>query len=410
MKLLFYGESPFLPTGASQVTKQLLPALQRFFSDIHIVAINQVFPVDDLPTGLTLTCAPKEDMIATKEARQAIAKCDYDCLFLTTDINRITDLKPEISLAKQAGIPIIMYAAMDCHVFVREFWDVLLLASVPVVFSDWCYRQAVRMIPELASNLRVIYHGCEPDVFYPLPEQERKKVRNEIFSIFDDHIFLVVNVNRNQVRKDLARTMAAFHLFHIEHPNSLLYLHAKQKDLGGNLPTQAAYLGLEFRGENAEIVFAPDTLHELAGISREELNLIYNAADVCISTSTGEGWGLTTTEAMAAGTPFIGPDNTTFPEILGKIDFHSGWKWNIGKRGLLVQSGGPDLWTMFYGISDTPREIVSTTGMRNALLYAYSNRRAMKRYAEEARKWTLEHTWKHKQGEWVDLLEKVLYA
>lgn len=408
MKLLFYGETPYIATGASQVTKHLLPVLQQFFDDIHIVAINQVTPVEELPAGLTLTCAHREDLVASEEARKYISACDYDCLFLTTDINRITDLRQEIQQAKDKGIPVIMYAAMDCHIFVRQFWDILLLADAAVVFSDWCYRHALMMLPEIQPKLHVIYHGCEPDVFYPLPLEEKRALRKAVFGIEDDRIFLVLNVNRNQVRKDLGRTMAAFHLFHIEHPNSLLYIHAKQNDLGGSLLTQAAYLGLRFAGSSPEIVFAPDTLSEFAGISREELNGIYNAADVCISTSTGEGWGLTTTEAMAAGCPFIGPDNTTFTEILGKIDYHSGWNWNIAKRGILVKSGGPDLWTITYGISDTPREICSTTGMRNALLYAYANRQAMQRYAQAAREWTLEHTWKHKQTEWADMLENIL--
>ncbi len=40
-------------------------------------------------------------------------------------------------------------------------------------------------------------------------------------------------------------------------------------------------------------------------ISSQELNLIYNLADVCVLPSSNEGWGLSITEAMMAGKMII---------------------------------------------------------------------------------------------------------
>lgn len=396
MKLLWYGESPFVETGAGQVAKHLLPVFQQFFDEIHLVAINQWWKQENLPAGLTMTLCTPEMCFNEDNARQAIAKCDFDVLFLTTDMNRITDLQEEVQQAKDHDIPIVMYSAMDCHIYVPSFWNILSLATVPVVFSNWCVRQCALILPDLAKKLQVIYHGCEPDVFYPPSESARQQIRREMFGISDNK-FLVINVNRNQVRKDLMRTMAAFHLFHMKCPDSVLYLHAKHKDLGGNLVGQAEYLGINIRGNNPEIIFSPENYHELGGVSREDLNRIYNAADVAVSTSTGEGWGLTTTEAMAAGTPFIGPNNTVFPEILGD-----------GERGLLVESGGPDLWATFYGVSDTPREICSTTGMVAALEDVYHNRDAAIQRASVARLWTEGNTWEQVQQQWVKLFSNVV--
>ena len=45
------------------------------------------------------------------------------------------------------------------------------------------------------------------------------------------------------------------------------------------------------------------------------LNNIYNASDVYLTTTLGEGWGLTLTEAMATKTPIICPLSTSFIEI-----------------------------------------------------------------------------------------------
>jgi glycosyltransferase involved in cell wall biosynthesis len=412
MKLLWYGETPYIETGAGQVAKNLLPVFQKYFDAIHLVAINQWWKQPDLPDGLRITWVdiPAEkreltDIWSVPNIKSAIAAYDYDCLFLTTDLNRITELTEGIQGAKDRGIPVLIYAAMDTHIFNPEFFRVLTLATYPVVFSEWCKRLVSFLIPEL--ECKVIYHGCEPDVFHPLPADERRGLRKHLFNIDDDQTFLVLNVARNQVRKDLARSMAAFHLFYREYPHSALYLHSKQMDMGGHLPSQALGLGIRIHGENPEIIFAPEAYNESSGVPRDELNNLYNCADVCISTSTGEGWGLTTTESMAAGTPFIGPANTVFPEILGG-KHRTGDLFTDVERGVLVESGGPELWATFYGVCDNPRELCSTLGMKAALEYVYHYRAEAQVRAINARAWTCEHSWEHIQKQWEHLIHNAL--
>lgn len=58
------------------------------------------------------------------------------------------------------------------------------------------------------------------------------------------------------------------------------------------------------------------------GVSPERLNLLYNAFDVQILSTQGEGWGLPLVECMSAGTPCIATGYTSIPELLeghGKI-------------------------------------------------------------------------------------------
>jgi glycosyltransferase involved in cell wall biosynthesis len=395
-KLLAYMETPFIETGSGQVSKHLLPVLHEFFDHIHLVAINQFQEPALLPDWLTITCTSGEDHAATRESKEAIKAGGYDAIFLSTDLNRIAAFEEEL---KDVQVPIVMYALMDTHVWQSQFWQIMDRATIPVLPSKWAVRQALQLRPHLADRLQAIYHGCEPDVFFPLSPEERRKARKEFFGIEDDNRFLALNCNRNQVRKDLPRTMAAFHLFHLEHPDSCLYLHSRRIDLGGDLASQALYIGLDLWKHPAEVVFAPDSYFAASGVPRTDLNRIYNCADVFVTTTTGEGWGLTTSEAMAAGVPVIGPDNTTFPEILGKWDTaNSGW--NFADRGILVNSGGPDLWVTFFTISDVPRELVSTTGMRAAIEEVYNHREAAKERAVQARTWTKEHTWSQIQNQW----------
>lgn len=407
MKLLWYGETPYIETGSGQIAKHLLPVFQQLFDTITLVPINQWWTQPNLPENLEIVEVTEgDDVWNIQSAKRCIMADGYDVLFLTTDINRIDDLRAEIEHARTRGVPVVIYAATDSNVYSPRFHSILELADAAVLYSNWSQRLVNMLLPDVETS--VIYLGSEPDSLYPLSQEERRKARSELFGIEDDETFLVLNVNRNQVRKDLARSMAAFHLFHIKCPNSMLYMHAKQEDCGGNLPFQAMALGLRVR-KPAEVIFCPEAYNVTGGCSRADLNRIYNAADVAISTATGEGWGLTTTEAMAAGTPFIGPNNTVFPEILGEKADETGWGGHYAAyRGLLVESGGPNLWAVFYGCGETPRELTSVTGMQAALVNVYTYREQAKSRAHHARQWTLAHTWMHFREQWKALLEGVL--
>jgi hypothetical protein len=58
-------------------------------------------------------------------------------------------------------------------------------------------------------------------------------------------------------------------------------------------------------------------LNPLVGgiVSDRELNLLYNACDVGINTSMGEGWGLVSFEHGAAGAAQVFPDHTACTEL-----------------------------------------------------------------------------------------------
>ena len=51
----------------------------------------------------------------------------------------------------------------------------------------------------------------------------------------------------------------------------------------------------------------------------EKLNQIYNACDLGINTSMGEGWGLTAHEMAAAGKPQLGPAHSATLELFDGI-------------------------------------------------------------------------------------------
>ena len=104
-----------------------------------------------------------------------------------------------------------------------------------------------------------------------------------------------------------------------------MYLHMQYEDSGGNIFTIANQLGL---GKEYEYFLpSPKIFNANQGMPIEDVNRIYNAADLVLSTTLGEGWGLSATEAMATKTPLIIPDNTSFSEM------------GADNRAMLVPSG-----------------------------------------------------------------------
>lgn len=116
--------------------------------------------------------------------------------------------------------------------------------------------------------------------------------------------WIVGNVNRNQPRKRLDLTIEYFAEWVRPYgvDNAYLYLHvAPTGDLGYDVVQLAHYYGLKGR----LIVNQPNIGH---GVDEEDLSLAYNSFNVQVSTTQGEGWGLTTMEGMACGIPQVIPD------------------------------------------------------------------------------------------------------
>lgn len=135
-----------------------------------------------------------------------------------------------------------------------------------------------------------------------------------------DNAFIVGNVNRNQPRKRLDLTIAYFAEWVRERDikDAYLYLHvAPTGDVGYNCEQLAAYHGI---GQQDGYPLGRLILSEpevFTGSSEAQLAATYQAFDVQLSTTHGEGWGLTTMEGMACGIPQIVPDWSALGEWPG---------------------------------------------------------------------------------------------
>ena len=154
--------------------------------------------------------------------------------------------------------------------------------------------------------LRYVPHGLDKDKFYPMTEDE---LSTKEFTNFKDFIFenkqfeyVVFFNSRNIRRKQIPDTMLAFRHFLDKLPENqakkcALLLHTEiVSEHGTDL---LAVKELLFDGFEDNVLFTKGKL------ATEQMNWLYNMADVQILLSSNEGWGLSLTEALLTGTPFI---------------------------------------------------------------------------------------------------------
>lgn len=151
------------------------------------------------------------------------------------------------------------------------------------------------------GSATVIPLGVDLDVYYPL---SRADVRREMNLREACDGFIVGNINRNQPRKRLDLTVSFFAEWVKSYDvrDAYLFLHvAPTGDIGYDVEQLMKYYGLA----NRLICREPAATF---GVTEEALAKRYAAFDVQVTTTQGEGWGLTTMEGMACGIPQIVPD------------------------------------------------------------------------------------------------------
>lgn len=151
------------------------------------------------------------------------------------------------------------------------------------------------------KKVGVIYHGNDNDTYRPL--ENKSELKKRLFNL-EEKTFLVGCFSRNQPRKAFHKLMEALALgkkkgYWKDGSDIKCYFHCPIKDVGWNLPDLIKTHGLE------DIVILNEKLQVGSGPTDNEMNELYNACDLMSLPSRGEGWGLTYSEAMAAGVPVL---------------------------------------------------------------------------------------------------------
>lgn len=394
IRLLFYGDAPTVATGFGTVSRNLLDGLHKTGKyDISVLGVNywgdpHRFPYPIWPVGIG-----SRDPYGRQRSMDMMARnFEYDVLFLFQDSFILQSFMAEglPKLRQMKNFVTVGYYPID-GVPKKEWVDCMAQFDVPVTYTEFGKKESILACPAIADRLRVIPHGVNLKDFNPLPDTHKDAFRKQYFGRHADK-FIITNVNRNQQRKDIPRAMLAFKEFKKLRPNAVLYLHMAPKDQGWDIPEVTKGVGLTL---NEDVFLPGNGFGPNQGYPVEVVNQIYNASDVVMSTTLGEGWGLSTVEAMACKVPIVFPRNTAIPEIVGE------------DRGWLVDSGKtPDDYIVLPHDNEVVRPVTSVTGMAEALLEVHDNRDEAKRRADNAYSWVTSNLiWdKHIIPQWDELI------
>ena len=206
------------------------------------------------------------------------------------------------------AVPVISWVPLDHVTMPPQVAAFLKRPNVtPLAMSPHGQRQ----MADAGIDSTYIPHFIDTNVYKNTPnivnEFGEKVATREFMGIPEDK-FLVSIVAANKAnglvhRKAYDSNLLAFSMFHKEHPDSHLYIHADPAPTTGgfDLGVLLKAVGIP---QDAVTIANREILR--IGYPQEQLAAIYSASDVLLATSYGEGFGVPTIEAQACGTRVIG--------------------------------------------------------------------------------------------------------
>ena len=291
-KLLWIGDAD-VATGFARCTHHVLDVLRKSW-DVSVLGLNFVGDPHKWPYPI-YPCWPGGDAFGVKRVPELLASIEPDLVVVQNDPWNI----PEY-LMQTKHIPVVASMPVDGKNCCGDKLNGLALA---VFWTQFGLKEARAGGYEKPAV--VIPLGVDLEV-YRL--QDRRAARHHVgLPSKLDEAFIVGNVNRNQPRKRLDLTVQCF----AEWVNSCkvddayLYLHiAPTQESSYEVHKLMRYYG--FRGDKKRLIITQPEIGN--GIPERGMSSVYSCFDVQLTTTQGEGWGLTTMEGMACGIPQIVPD------------------------------------------------------------------------------------------------------
>jgi glycosyltransferase involved in cell wall biosynthesis len=172
--------------------------------------------------------------------------------------------------------------------------------------SEFTRQSLVELMGIPKERVHVIYPGVQHDHFHPIPDAQVQLARHYVRN-GRRHDFDLLYVGSELPRKNLGTVLEALAVL-------------KQNGINARLVKVGGSGGERWR-QRFEAAIARWKLDEdvliIGKVPEQDLPLFYNAADVFVTASLLEGFGLPVVEAMACGLPVICSSAGALPEIAG---------------------------------------------------------------------------------------------
>jgi glycosyltransferase involved in cell wall biosynthesis len=386
MKILWASDSPTVPSGYGNVTQRICSGLADRGHDVSILG----WQTKGKPTRwqncmLYTKLHPLYSPNACRaELLDYVRRLQPDIVVILTDVWWLKDMDCSdiTNFVHTAGVPWALYYPIDGDLGQKRLpprWvHILKSVDLPIAMS----RYACDVTQLNGVEPTYIPLGVDTKVFQPPADKELAKR-----SLGYEGKFVVLSDARNQLRKMIPRTLEIFRRFAIDKDDVLLHLHcdpddpyARSLEFHYDLRSDIAFLNL------TEKVCLTKDMAVSKGISLEQLAQIYQAADVHLLASWGEGFGLPTLQAAATGVVPLALDYTASQELV------TGHGEAIRARQCLLDG---------FGLR---RALIDIDDAVSKLEKLYHDRQLLASKAQMAHEFALPYDWEHLLPQWEEVL------
>ena len=329
-KVVFFSNSPDLPTGYSKVIREVAGRLsQDPFFDVYV--IGEQYSGNEYRHALGFTVLPVH-----QNSKDFASVCDFWMRKLQADV--LVVLEDSFTLAnfqfiKLAGRDwkMVFYLPLDGKWVPSTGIHVLRLMNKIVSMAK--FTQDCLKNEGFESDM--IWHGVDLNLFRPVSIDEKNAIRKTL--AIPQDAFVIFNYGRNSLRKDNQRLLEILSDWLVDKDEKHLAICHIMPWNVADLDLRE-YLDRHIYKKHKKYFFGKQILFLDQGkdgsretLSDAEVASLIQACDVVVSATTGEGFGLLNAEAMACGKPVITTDYSTARELL--IDKYDDF---IGERGVVV--------------------------------------------------------------------------
>lgn len=310
-------------TGFARVTHSIGDRLVRDFGhEISVLATN--YDGDYWPTPMHLYRPNKLsglDRYGQGRIVELLAETMPEAIVILQDpvpiVKFLIDNKNDPTHALLAGgpmkAPILTYVPIDGHSYTPALSSMGDMVAKRIAMTK--FGQA-----EMPGS-DLVYHGVDTGTYRPVSQASPMTASNGMVISsrteakralgFDPDHFLVLRVDRNSNRKDYPSTWKALVPLMKRYEDIDVHFHCVPRDDYnlGELMWREPELRPRFR--------FPSGVDTFQGWPDVDLAILYNAADIFVTTSWGEGFGLTIAEALACGVPVVAQNVSAITEVVG---------------------------------------------------------------------------------------------
>jgi glycosyltransferase involved in cell wall biosynthesis len=315
IKILTIGDHPLSPSGVGTQTRYIVEGMLKtgkyeFVSFGGAIKHERHQPMSTEEWKDQWIIWPVDGYGTPDQVRALIHQQKPDILWFMTD-PRFYGWLWGIDNEIRTHVPMVYY-----HV-----WD-----NYPYpLFNGWYYmsNDHVACISQLTHDIvktvspkvdsSYIPHAVDAEIFKPLDEKEVAAFKAQRLGIENKDKFLFFWNSRNARRKQSGSLLYWFKDFldKVGHDKAVLIMHTDPKDdHGQDLEAIINVLGMT----GGEVLFSREK------VSNTDLAMVCNMADCTLGISDAEGFGLSTLESLACGTPIIVTNTGGLQQQVTKLD------------------------------------------------------------------------------------------